>query len=79
MQELPSRMEFAAMTLTRWIRQITGWWEARRRRAQRYKAMPFLRDLDRKEAEYRRSHRRGAARIVKAKREAMTRALAGEM
>ena len=67
------------MTLTRWIRQITGWWEARRRRTQRYKAMPFMRDLDRKEAEYRRSHRRGAARIVKAKRDAMTKALAGRM
>lgn len=65
------------MTLTRWIRQITGWWEASRRRAQRYKAMPFMRDLDRKEAEYRRSHRRGAARIVRAKRDAMTKALAG--
>lgn len=67
------------MTLTRWIRQITGWWEARRRRAQIYKAMPFMRELDRQEAEYRRSHRRGAARIVRAKRDAMTRALAGEM
>lgn len=67
------------MTLTRWIRSITAWWESRRRRAQRYKAMPFMRELDRKEAEYRRSHRRGAARIVKAKREAMTKALAGEM
>lgn len=68
------------MTLTRWtrwIRNITAWWEARRRRAQIYKAMPFMRELDRKEAEYRRSHRRGAARIVKAKREAMTKALAG--
>jgi hypothetical protein len=67
------------MTLTRWIRQITVWWEARRRRAQRYKAMPFMRDLDRQEAEYRRSHRRGAARIVRAKRDAKTRALAGRM
>jgi hypothetical protein len=68
-----------AKNLSRWIRQITGWWEARRRRAQRYKAMPFMRDLDRQEAEYRRSHRRGAARIVRAKRDAMTRALAGRM
>lgn len=65
------------MTLARWIRQITGWWESRCRRAQRYKAMPVMRDLDRQEAEYRRSHRRGAARIVRAKRDAMTKALAG--
>lgn len=65
------------MTLTRWIRNITAWWESRRRRAQRYKAMPFMRELDRQEAEYRLSKKKGAARIVRAKRDAMTRALAG--
>lgn len=65
------------MTLARWIRQITGRWAARRRRAQIYKAMPFMRELDRQEAEYRAAHKRGAARIVRAKRDAMTRALAG--
>jgi hypothetical protein len=67
------------MTLTRWIRQITGWWEARRRRAQRYKAMPVMRELDRQIAEARRSHKRGAARIIRAKRDAMHRALAGRV
>lgn len=67
------------MTLTRWIRQITGWWEARRRRAQRYKAMPVMRELDRQEAEARRAHKRGAARIIRAKRDAMHRALAGRV
>lgn len=67
------------MTLTRWIRDISAWWESRRRRAQRYKAMPFMREMDRKEAEARRSHKRGAARIIRAKRDAMHKALAGRV
>lgn len=67
------------MTLTRWIRQITGWWEARRRKAELHKAMPVMRELDRQIAEARRSHKRGAARIIRAKRDAMHRALAGRV
>lgn len=65
------------MTITRWIRSITAWWESRRRRAQRYKAMPELRELDREEAEYRAAHKRGCARITRAKLDVMTKALAG--
>lgn len=71
------------MTLTRWIRRkwlsLTREAMASIRRAQRYKAMPVMRDLDRQEAEARRSHKRGAARIIRAKRDAMHRALAGRV
>lgn len=41
-------------------------------------AYPVLRDLDRMQAEYRRTHKRGSARIIKAKRDAIHAALAGK-
>jgi hypothetical protein len=69
------------MTLTRWLLRkwllLTREARAEVRRERLYRVIPELRDLDRQEAEYRRSHRRGAARIVRAKRDAMTKALAG--
>ena len=57
------------------IRSIVIWWQNRRARKAMHRAIPALRELDRQEAAYRASHRRGAARIVKAKRDAVLAAL----
>lgn len=63
------------MTLTSRIRRtVTKWLMWRAHKAIRRE---FLRDLDRKEAEYRRQHKRGSARIVKAKRQIVHAALSG--
>jgi hypothetical protein len=70
------------MTLTRMIRQITVWWESRqwkkdaaRRRKQIARAVPEIRELERREAECRRAHKRGAARIARARRDALHKAM----
>jgi hypothetical protein len=60
------------------VRHICIWWELRTARRKLYRALPVLRELDRRESEYRRSHKRGSARIAKAKRQAITAALAGK-
>jgi hypothetical protein len=59
------------------VRHICIWWELRTARRKLYRALPVLRELDRREAEYRRTHRRGSARIAKARRDAITTALKG--
>lgn len=61
--------------MTRLIRSIVLWWQNRRSRSAMHRAIPKLRELDRQEAECRRQHKRGAARIVKAKRAAVLAAL----
>lgn len=61
----------------RLIRSIVIWWQNRRSRALMRKAIPVLRELDRQEAECRRKHKRGTARIVRAKREAVNAVLSG--
>ena len=70
------------MSLTRMIRQITVWWESRqwkRDAAKRKKAMaravPEIRELERQVAECRRAHKRGAARIARARRDALHKAM----
>lgn len=64
------------MNLTRWISGISAWWQSRHRKRVLHRAIPVLRELDRQEAECRRLHRRGAKKIVKARRDAVHRALA---
>jgi hypothetical protein len=64
--------------MPRLIRSICAWWELRTARRKLYRALPVLRELDRREAEYRRSHKRGSARIAKARRDAICAALAGK-
>jgi hypothetical protein len=58
--------------IRRWLRPFLAW----QSRQRLYRAYPVLRELDRKQAEYRRSHKRGSARINKARIKAMTAALA---
>lgn len=57
---------------------ITLWLNWRNRKAMR-RAVPILRDLDIREAEYRRQHRRGSAAIIKAKKQAVCRRLANDL
>ena len=65
------------MTLSTLIRRAIVSWEAWRQRQALLRAVPVLRELDRLEAEYRRQHRRGSAKIARAKRQAIHLALAG--
>ena len=51
--------------MTRLIRKALLGWQFRRMRKQR------LRELDRRLAEYRRQHKRGSARIIKARRDVL--------
>lgn len=60
------------------IRRAIMAWEAWRSKRHLHSAYPALRDLDRMQAEYRRTHKRGSARIIKAKRDAIHAALAGK-
>ncbi len=60
------------------IRRAIMAWEAWRSKCHLHSAYPVLRDLDRQLAEYRRSHKRGSARIIKAKQSAIHAALAGK-
>ncbi|TIN80748.1 hypothetical protein [Mesorhizobium sp.] len=66
------------MTLTSLIRRTIVQWALWRQHRETRRAMPALRELDRLEALYRRQHRRGSAKIVRAKRDVMTAALAGK-
>lgn len=59
------------------IRRIILWWQNRKTRKAMFKAVPKLREYARQEAEYRRQHRAGSARIAKAKRDAVLNVLAG--
>lgn len=59
------------------IRRVLNSWTAWRNRKQLHRAIPLIADLDRQEAEYRRAHKRGSARIIKAKKQAVCAALAG--
>ncbi|WP_189400909.1 MULTISPECIES: hypothetical protein [unclassified Mesorhizobium] len=61
------------------IRHIFIWWELRTARRKLYRALPVLREFSRQEAEYRKAHRAGSARIMKAKRDALHAALAGKV
>ena len=60
------------------IRRAILSWQSWRSRQRIHSAYPVLRDLDRQLAEHRRSHKRGSARIIKAKRDAIHAALAGK-
>ena len=60
------------------IRRAILSWQSWRDRQRIRRAYPVLRDLDRMQAEYRRTHKRGSARIIKAKRDAIHAALAGK-
>lgn len=53
-------------------------WALWRQHRQARRAIPALLELDRLEANYRRQHRRGSARIIRAKREVINSALAGK-
>lgn len=60
------------------IRQIINAWLNWRSRKAMRRAIPVLRELDRQHAEYRRSHRRGSAAVIKAKQRAVHARLAAE-
>lgn len=57
---------------------INAWLNWRTRRAMR-RAIPDLRELDRREADCRRTHRRGSAAILKAKKQAVSARIAAEI
>ena len=62
--------------MKRLIRKAINGWIAWRGRKRLHRAIPALSELDRQQAEYRRSHKRGSARIVKARKQAICDALA---
>ncbi|TIP70328.1 MAG: hypothetical protein E5X53_28340 [Mesorhizobium sp.] len=66
------------MTLTSLIRRTIVQWSNWRQHRETRRAMPALRELDRLEALYRKQHRRGSAKIVRAKRDLMLAALAAK-
>ena len=66
------------MTLSALIRRTLTQWALWRQHRQARRAIPALRELDRLEANYRRQHRCGSARIIRAKREVINSALAGK-
>ncbi len=53
--------------MNRLIRRAILSWQNWRGRQRLYRADPIMLDLDRQLAEYRKQHKRGSARIVKAK------------
>ncbi|MFA7256957.1 MAG: hypothetical protein WC047_05225 [Kiritimatiellales bacterium] len=59
------------------LRRVLNTWIAWRNAKQIRKAIPAIAELDRQEAEYRRAHKRGSARIIKARKQAVCAALAG--
>lgn len=63
------------MIPARLIRRVSLWWANRMAHAAMCRAIPELRQLDRLEASYRRDHRRGAAKIARAKKAAVCAAL----
>lgn len=66
------------MTLTSLIRRTIVQWSNWRQHRETRRAMPQLRELDRLEALYRKQHRRGSAKIVRAKRDVVNAVLAGK-
>lgn len=64
------------MTLTARIRKVINRWTLWRIKRAMVRACPDLRDLDRRQAEYRHGHKRGSAALHKAKQEVTHRALA---
>ena len=62
--------------MNRLIRKAINGWIAWRNRKRLHRAIPVLAELDRQQAECRRSHKRGAARIIKARKQAICDALA---
>lgn len=62
--------------MKRLIRKAINGWIAWRNRKRLHRAIPVLAELDRQQAECRRSHKRGAARIIKARKQAICDALA---
>lgn len=63
--------------MNRLIRRAIFGWQAWRSRQRLIRAYPVLSELDRQLAEYRKAHKRGSARIIKAKQEAVHAALRG--
>lgn len=61
----------------RTIRRYLWGWQSWRYRKTLHRACPVLADLDMQERDRRRSHKRGAAQIQRAKREYVCRVLAG--
>lgn len=55
----------------RYIRHVVAVWQCWQARRKLNRAIPILADLDRQLAEYRRQHKPGAARIIRAKRAAI--------
>lgn len=53
------------------IRRAIIAWELWRSKRKLHRAIPALSELDRQLAEYRKSHKRGSARIIKAKQAAI--------
>lgn len=66
------------MSLSAIIRRTLTQWALWRQHRQARRVFPKLRELDRLEATYRKQHRRGSARIIRAKREVINSALAGK-
>lgn len=66
------------MTLSALIRRALTQWALYRQHKQARRVFPKLRELDRLEATYRKQHRRGSARIIRAKRDVINSALAGK-
>lgn len=64
------------MTFSAMIRRALNSWANWRARKAMRRAVPKLRELDVLEATYRREHRRGSARIIKAKRDAVCASMA---
>lgn len=62
--------------MKRLIRKAINGWIAWRNRKRLHRAIHVLAELDRQQAECRRSHKRGAARIIKARKQAICDALA---
>lgn len=65
--------------MNRLIRRTIMAWQAWRARQQLARAYPVLQDLDRQLAEYRKAHKRGSARIIRAKQAAVHAALRGQV
>lgn len=63
--------------MNRLIRRAILSWQNWRGRKRIYRAMPIMMDLDRQLAEYRKTHKRGSARIIKAKQAKIHAALRG--
>ena len=66
------------MTFRALIRHTLISWANWRSRKAIHRVVPAIRDLDRQQAIYRAQHKRGSARIIKAKRNALHAVLRGQ-